>query len=158
MTGPDAGAEGTAAAIYGVIVGAAVMAAAPQDSARTVVASVVVTLIIYWAAERFARIVAARIHEGRRPRWPVIRAQLSTGWELLTASALPVAVLVTVRLLGAAVATAVTAALACSTLLLGWAGWRIGGAGRLSTAERAAAAAVVGGLGVVLVGLKTHLH
>ncbi|GGK42025.1 hypothetical protein GCM10010124_38530 [Pilimelia terevasa] len=150
--------EATAAAIYGVIVGAAVMAAAPQDSAAAVVLSVAATLVIYWAAERFARMVAARIHEGRRPPWPVIRAQLSQGWELLTASALPVAVLVAARLLGAPVADAVTAGLVCSTVLLGGAGWQIGADGRLTAAERAAAAALVGGLGIGMVVLKTLLH
>ena len=59
--------EGTAAGIYGIIVSAAVMAASHLPSAAATVVAVLGTLVIYWAAERYARVIAERIHEGRRP-------------------------------------------------------------------------------------------
>ena len=61
--------EATASGIYGVIVSAAVMSASHADKAYKVIIAVVVTLTIYWGAERYARIVAERIHEGHRPSW-----------------------------------------------------------------------------------------
>ena len=59
--------EATAAGIYGVIVSAAVMAASHAPTAVATVVAVLVTLTIYWGAERYSRIVAERIHQGHRP-------------------------------------------------------------------------------------------
>ncbi len=61
--------ESTASGIYGVIVGAAVMAASHADRVVAVAVAVLVTLVIYWTAERYARLVAARIHDEHRPDW-----------------------------------------------------------------------------------------
>jgi hypothetical protein len=110
--------ESTAGAIYGVIVSAAVMAASHVESAVGVDVTVLVTLVIYWSAERYARVVAERIHDGRRPTWREVRRQLTRGWELVTASALPLVVLTLSTLLGAGLSSAILAALACSTVLL----------------------------------------
>lgn len=150
--------ESTAAGIYGTIVGAAVMAASHAESAVAVVVAVLVTLTIYWTAERYARLVAERIHEGRRPTWPEARQQLTTGWEMVTVSALPLAVLAVLTLLGAPLDTAVYAALGTSTLLLCLAGWEIGQSGRLSMTERVVVAGIAGGFGAVMVVLKALLH
>jgi hypothetical protein len=150
--------EGTAAGIYGIIVSAAVMAASHAPSAATTVAAVLVTLIIYWGAERYARIVAERIHEGHRPSGHTIRVELTSGWEMITASALPLAVLVVVRLLGAGLHVAVLAALASSTLLLCVAGWHMGRQGGLTSREQLVTTAVAGLFGVGLIVLKTLLH
>jgi len=150
--------EGTAAGIYGVIVSAAVLAASHTDTAVDVVVGVLVTLTIYWSAERFARLVAERIHEGHRPGWRVVRRQLTTGWEIVTASLMPLAVLVILRLLGVSLDSAIIAALICCTLLLCVAGWEIGRHGQLTLLERLGAAAVAGLFGVVMILLKTLLH
>lgn len=150
--------ESTAAGIYGVIVGAAVMAAAHAPSTAAVAVSVLVTLAIYWAAERYARLVAERIHEQHRPTWSAVRRQLTTGWEIVTASALPLVVLLVVGALGAGLYASVLAALACSTVLLGLAGWEMGRGGKLTPAERVAAAAAAGMFGVVMILLKALLH
>ena len=88
------------------------------------------TLTIYWGAERYARIVAERIHEGHRPELDLVRYQLTHGWEMVTASALPLLTLAVMTLLGAQVRTAVLGALVCSTILLCVAGWAIGRGGR----------------------------
>jgi hypothetical protein len=118
----------------------------------------VVTLLVYWSAERYARLVADRIHEGRRPSWRAVRRQLAGGWEMVTASALPVAVLVGADVLGRSQVTSVILALVCSTLLLCLAGWEIGRHGQLTRLERLMSATVAGCFGVALIVLKTALH
>jgi hypothetical protein len=150
--------DSTAAAIYGIIVGAAVMATSHSQTAAAVVVAVVVTLLIYWSAERYARLVAERIHEGHRPSWQHVRQQLTTGWEFMTASALPLAALVILRLAGANLYHAVLWALICSSGLLGLAGWEVGRDGRLTGTERLVSAAVTAAFGIGMIVLKTFLH
>ena len=150
--------ESTAAAIYGVIVSAGVMAAAHVDTALQVVIAVLVTLIIYWGAERYARVIAERIHAGHRPSWPQLRRQLTSGWEMVTASYTPLAVLGVLTLLGVDLFAAVVSALACSTVLLGMAGWAMGRGGHLTVPERIVAAVVASLFGVVMIVLKSLLH
>ena len=151
-------AESTAAGIYGVIVASAVMAASHAATAAAATVAVLVTLIVYWAAERYARIVAERIHSGHRPDRRVLRHQLTTGWEMVTASFLPLAVLDVFRLLGAELSTALLAGLGCSTLLLGIAGWEVGREGKLTLRERLVSATVAAGFGGVMIVLKMLLH
>jgi len=150
--------ESTAAGIYGVIVSAAVMAAAHAPNARFIVVATLVTLTIYWAAERYARIVAERIHQGHRPSRQTLREQLTGGWEMVTTSFLPLTVLLCVRLLGADLRAAVIWALAASTVLLCMSGWHVGRQGRLSTAERLVSSATAGVFGAGLILLKAMLH
>jgi hypothetical protein len=151
-------AESTAAGIYGVIVSSAVMAASHAATAAATTIAVLVTLVIYWGAERYARIVAERIHAGRRPDRRELRHQLTTGWEMITASFLPLAVLDVTRLLGAQLSTALLAGLGCSTLLLGIAGWAVGRDGKLSTGERLVSATIAAAFGGVMIVLKMLLH
>jgi hypothetical protein len=150
--------ESTASGIYGTIVSAAVMASSHADSAREVIGGVAFTLVVYWAAERYARLVAERIHEDRKPTWREVRRQLSTGWEIVTASTLPLIVLAVAALRGASVSSAVWAGLICSTALLCLAGWEIGRGTRLSLLERTALIVVAGGFGGLMITLKTLLH
>ncbi len=93
--------EGTAAGIYGVIVGSAVMVSAHPESAIALDVAVLVTLTIYWVAERYSRLVAERIHSGHRPTWAHVRQALTTGWEMVTATLLPLLTLSSMSLLGA---------------------------------------------------------
>jgi len=150
--------EGTAAGIYGIIVSAAVMSAAHGETGLAVEVTVLITLVIYWGAERYARIVAERIHEGHRLSWATVRQQLTSGWDMVSASALPLIVLAVLSVLGAEVGTAVLGALVCSTLLLGIAGWAMGRGGRLTTRERIVSACVAGMFGLLFIALKTFLH
>ncbi|MEV4641435.1 hypothetical protein AB0J80_29235 [Actinoplanes sp. NPDC049548] len=150
--------EATAAGLYGIIVSSAVMVASHAPTVSATVVTVLGTLTIYWVAERYARIVAERIHEGHRPRWDTLRAQLTGGWELVTASFLPLGVLVVAWLLRRDLRTAVISALLCSTVLLCMAGWRVGRQGRLSALEQLVSTVVAGLFGVALIGLKTMLH
>jgi hypothetical protein len=148
----------TATGIYGIIVAAAVLATSHAESAVRVDLAVLVTLVIYWAAERYARLVAARIHDDVRPSWPHVRRELTTGWEFVTASALPLVVLLITRLAGVSLDGAILAALWCCTLLLCLSGWEIGAGGHLSLAERLGLSVVAGLFGVALIGLKSLLH
>lgn len=150
--------ERTAAGIYGVIVSSAVMAASHVNGAVVLAMAVVTTLVVYWAAERYARLVAERIHDGRRPTWSQVRGQLTHGWEIVSASFLPLVVLEVTRLLGASLSAATLAALACSTVLLILAGWEIGRHGQLTTGERLVSAAVAGLFGVGMIAMKALLH
>jgi hypothetical protein len=150
--------ESTAAGIYGLIVSAAVMAASHAASAAAMIVAILVTLAIYWAAERYSRLVAERIHAGHRPTWRQIRVQLTAGWEMVATSALPLAVLAVLRLAGVRLDRAVLWAMVCSTLLLCVAGWEIGRHGQLTLAERLASTAVAGVFGVALILLKATLH
>lgn len=150
--------ESTATGIYGIIVSAAVMAAAHADTAVAVAVAVLVTLLIYWAAERYSRLVAARIHDGRRPTWAHVKHQLTSGWEFVTASFVPLLVLMLARVLGGSLYASVLSALICSTVLLSLAGWEIGARGRLSRLERLTTAAVAGLFGVGMIVLKALLH
>jgi VIT1/CCC1 family predicted Fe2+/Mn2+ transporter len=150
--------EATAAGIYGLIVSAAVMAASHASTAMATAVTVLVTLAVYWAAERYARIVAERIHEGHHPRWQAVRTQLTSGWEMITASLLPLGVLLVAKLTGASLRTAIISGLVCTTVLLCMAGWRIGREGRLSALEQLVSTAVAGLFGVAMIVLKTLLH
>ena len=151
-------AEGTAAGIYGVIVGSAVLVTAHAETAVALDVIVVVTLTVYWAAERYARIVAERIHEGHRPSWQTVRAQLATGWEIISVSLLPLLVLLLARVVGVELEKAIIAALVCSTLLLCLAGWRMGADGRLTPPERIVSTLVAGAFGIAMVALKIIMH
>ena len=150
--------EGTALGIYGIIVCAAMLVTSHAERAWLEALAVLVTLAIYWAAERYARILAERIHEGHRLTWPAVRRQLTSGWEIVTASTLPLLVLVLLRLAGVRLETAEFAALGCTTLLLCLAGWQMGGAGRLTLPERLVSAMVAGGFGAAMILLKALLH
>ena len=120
--------------------------------------AVLVTLVIYWSAERYARLVAERIHDGRRPTWREVRTQLTRGWELVSASALPLIVLTLTTAAGASLSTAILAALVCSTVVLCVAGWEIGRHGQLATGERVVSAAIAGLFGIGMIALKTLAH
>ena len=150
--------ESTAATIYGVIVSAAVMASAHAETAPAVVVAVLVTLVIYWGAERYARLVAQRIHQGHRPSWAEARGELTDSWALVSASYLPLAVLSGLSLLGVGLYGAVLSALVCSTVLLCLAGWAMGRNGQLTTRERVVSTVVAGLFGVVMIALKSQLH
>src|SRR5207342_1269377 len=110
----------------GVIISAAVMASWRDISIVRLAAGALATLLIYWAAERYARVVAARIAAERRPTWAEFRAELAEGWEIVTTSVVPLVVLLAVAAVGVDDSNAVLAALVASTVLLLLAGWEVG--------------------------------
>ena len=148
----------TAHGIYGLIVGSAVMATAQGDAVVRLAVAVLVTLLIYWVAERYAHLMARRIALGRRLTRPELRRELSHGWELVTASYLPLIVLVGSHLLGADLTGSVLSALVCSTVLLCLSGWRVGREAQLGLSQRLLSTSIAGAFGVVMIALKTLLH
>jgi hypothetical protein len=150
--------ETVASGILGVVVSSAVMASAHVETIGQLAVAVLATLFVYWAAERYARVVSRRIVDGRRPSWPVLRRELTEGWAMVTGSTLPLLVLVTLGLLGAEYRTAVLIALGTNTALLALAGWRVGRDGRLSQAERVGSAFFAGLFGLLAIAFKTLVH
>jgi hypothetical protein len=148
----------TANAIYGIIVSSAVMASVQAESVREVAVATLFTLLIYWTAERFSHVMAQRIVHAPRLSWHELRHELGQGWELVTASFIPLAVLVGARLLGASVTRAVDAALLCGTALLATAGWRVGREADLGLPARLLSAAIGCAFGGAMIALKTLLH
>jgi hypothetical protein len=148
----------TADAIYGIIVSSAVMASAHGQSVVALAVAVLVTLLIYWAAERFALVMGERIVHTPELTASQLRRHLGTGWELVTASFLPLGVLLASGLLGAGVDAAALAALICATALLLVAGWRVGGEAALSLSSRLVSALCSGAFGAAMILLKTLLH
>jgi hypothetical protein len=116
----------TANGIYGLIVGTGVMAADSGSTVGRPTVAVLVTLIVYWAAERYAHIAAKRIVLGRQLTRAELGREFSDGWAIVTASYLPLLVLVTSSLLGADLTGSVRNALVFSTAMLSLSGWRVG--------------------------------
>ena len=163
--GPDSPARdllaeerATANAIYGIIVSSAVMASANEQTVVELAVAVLVTLVIYWAAERFAHVMSQRIVHSPELTVRQLRRHLGTGWELVSASFLPLGVLLGSALLGAGVDAATLAALICATVLLFAAGWRVGREAALSPSSRLLSALCSGAFGVAMIGLKALLH
>jgi hypothetical protein len=150
--------EHAATGIYGTIVSGGVMAAAHIERAAVLSMAVVGTLLIYWTAERYSRLVAERIHGGERPTWAHVREHLTSGWGFVTVSFVPLGVLLLTRLTGASMYASVIAGLCASVVLLFLQGWRIGSSGHLETWERLFVAAAAAAFGLLLIALKSLLH
>src|SRR4029453_9908070 len=82
------------AGIYGTIVASAVLAAG-GGHLRTVplAVTVLVTLLVYWAAEGYAELLSEQIHAGHLPTRGQLRASLVAIWPMVTASYVPLLVL-----------------------------------------------------------------
>jgi hypothetical protein len=150
-------ADDLAPGIYGTVISASVLAALDdQKPIWTAVVTVVVTVLVYWLAERYSVLLAAHMREERTV--DQVRAILRHGWMMVEASYTPVVVLIVAGLLGATTRTAITAALYYTTGLLLVLGWMAGRRGGQSGLALAGTVAFVGGLGVVVVMLKFALH
>ncbi len=153
LAGDDA-----AAGIYGLILCASVMAAAAgTDTIGHVAVTVLVTLVVYWLAERYAELLADRSAEGplsgRR-----IRRTLVRGWPMIQASDTPLLVLFVAWLFGADTAQAVLAALIVTTATLALLGWLAATRSGLNGWGRVAASSFAFALGLVVIALKLWLH
>ena len=99
------------AGIFGTIVGASVLASAdPADPLSDVAWAVVVTLIVYWLAERWSEVLGSRLR-GEPFTRRRIAAVFGRGWPMVQASYVPLVVLLVSWALGASNATALNIAL-----------------------------------------------
>lgn len=144
-------------AICGTVVGAAAMAVASAHGALgAVIATVLITVAVYWAAERYAEVLAAAVHGPDRRRR--VAEALRRGWPMVEAAYTPLVVLVVVALGTGRLDAGILVALAVSTAMLGGFGYVAGrraGAGRPVALVAATASAA---LGVIVMVLKTWLH
>ena len=163
MVGSHDAKRRRAAAIYGTVVTAAVLASAGTKlPTKALAVAVVVTLLVYWAAEQYAELLAEQSTRGHLPRWPVIRASLRNSWPMVSASYIPVLALVLARAGGLPPSSADNVALAVTVGLLVVHCWRAAGAAGLSGVKLWGAAALGGLLGVAMILLKilvvSNLH
>jgi hypothetical protein len=147
-----------AAGIYGLVVSSSVMVAGVgYYTAPKLAVAVLVTVLVYWLAERYAELLSHSVHGH-----PLTLAQsahvLREGWPLVQASYAPLATMILCYFFGLAVSTSVLIALLVSTVLLiglGAAGGRRAGLTRFGVLV---SALVAGALGLVLIGFKYLLH
>jgi hypothetical protein len=143
------------AGIYGTIVASAVLAAGGSHLRKVALAvAVLVTLLVYWAAEGYAELLGEHAHSGRLPSWSHVRASLAGIWPMVTASYVPLASLLVVRVLGADTRTAATVALVVAIALLLVQGWVAGKAAQLRGVRLLAVTLIAGAFGVMMILLK----
>jgi hypothetical protein len=149
--------EDMAPGIYGTVISASVLAAVDESKPIwTVVVTVMVTVLVYWLAERYSVLLAVHM-DGRDSSAPV-GLILRQGWRMVEASYTPVLVLVFAWALNGSVPAAITAALFYTTGLLIALGWLAGRRNGQAGWALVRTMAFVGSLGVVIVALKLTLH
>ena len=152
-----------AAGIYGAIITASIMTAVGGALPTLALAlSVLVTLVVYWLAEEYAEVLGRQATGGHVPTWAYIRARLTGSWPIVSASFLPLAVLVVARLVGASAFAAANFGVGAAILLLIAHGWAAGRAAHLKGWQLTASTSIAAVLGLVMVALKNlvllHLH
>ena len=152
-----------AAGIYGAIITAAILdTAGAHLPTAALVASVVVTLLVYWLAEEYAEMLGEQVQDGHLPGRARILTSLAATWPMVSASYLPLLALVLARLVGASTLAAANVGLAAAIVLLTIHGWWAGRAAQLRSWQLFFATSAAAALGVVMILLKdlvlTHLH
>lgn len=148
-----------ASAVLGTLVAASVMVGASiHGTLFDTELDALITLAVYWTAERYAELLAASVRaEPLTPRR--LAAELRRGWPMLEAAVVPAAVLLLVALPTGRLQAGTLTALAVATLLLAYLGRlaarRAGRYGAASALAWAGSAALLGGVVIVL---KFSLH
>ncbi|MEU6646424.1 hypothetical protein ABZ863_28295 [Saccharomonospora sp. NPDC046836] len=164
-TAPFGGSSGRrrAAGIYGAIVTAAILTAAGGRLPTAALAvTVVVTLLVYWAAEEYAELLGKHVEGGKLPGREQIRSELATTWPMVSASYGPLLVLLVARLAGASPMTAANIGLAAAVVLLVYYAWSACRAAALRSRQLIGMTAAAAAMGAVMILLKNlvllHLH
>jgi hypothetical protein len=147
--------EELTSAILGTIVGlSAMVAAGAHGTLGEVEVTVLVTVAIYWAADCYARLLAARGTGRRTDLGTVLRRE----WPMVEAAYTPLVVLLIVVLISGNLRVGIFAALGVGTLVLGglgfFAAFRAGGS-RTDAVKWSLVSAI---LGIVVILLKLFLH
>jgi hypothetical protein len=150
-----------ARAIYGQILATAVLATLSEDgsaSAGELFSSVAIGILVFWLAHVYSEAVAVRMERAESLRWPDVRRIAAQEWPLVQA-ALPMLGILLLGWVGVLSKSGATdLAIAFGVLaLFGW-GFVIGRRSRLSAWGTAAAVAVNGAFGLVILGLKVIVH
>lgn len=160
-------AQSVPAGIYGTVICASILASAGHEPAGRVGLVVVVTLFVYWLAERYAEVLGlaglpddeSRYgHPGQKITAAHVRQVLTSGWAMIEASITPLLVLLFSRLLGADSDTAINISLAYTLVLLIGLGWLAGTRAGLTRWPRLLATLFAAALGLLVIGLKASLH
>jgi len=147
-------------AIYGLILGASVIAAAGADHPRQaglVEIYLCVTALVFYLAHVYARVIGAWI-EGEAPTWPAIRGGLRRERPMIGAQLLPALFLLLGALgaIGGRAAITLAVAAALTELMFGvtLACWRA----KATPGQFAASLAVAGVFAIIIVLLKIFVH
>ena len=152
-----------AAGIYGTIVTAAVLAAAgARLPTLEMEISILITLAVYWVADVYASLLGGQLEGGHLPTWRQIRATLAATWTMVSASFIPLLVLLLTRAAGASAPAAANAGLVAAVLLLVFYGWSAGRAASLRGMQLLFVTSIAAALGLLMIILKNvvlvHLH
>jgi hypothetical protein len=149
------GEEELTSAILGTVVGLSTMVAAGlHGTLAEVEVTVLVTVAIYWAADCYARLLAAR-SAGKPTK---VRTVLRREWPMVEAAYVPLVVLLVIVLITGSLPAGIFSALGVGTVVLGGLGYfaqrRAGG----SRSDAVKWSFVSASLGIVVIVLKLLLH
>jgi hypothetical protein len=144
-------------AIYGTIIGASVMASVEEHTpVHEVAEAVIVTLLIYWLAERWSVLLGTHL-AGEPIDWRHAREVFADGWPMVQASYAPLVVMLLASAAGASSDLAVSLALLGNVVSLVALGTLAGRRAGLRGLWLLGAATFTGMLGVLLIILKAVL-
>jgi hypothetical protein len=148
-----------AAAIYGSVITAAVIAAGGNTlSTAELEVTVLVTLLVYWVAEQYAALLGEHTQEGRLPSSEQARASFAASWPMVSASFVPLISLLIARGIGVSTLDAAQIGLIVAVALLVVHGHAAGKAAGLKGVRLAAVTVTAGLLGVAMIVLKALLQ
>lgn len=155
----DVSERGIASAIYGLVICSATLATASEtDKIWVIAASVLVTVAVYWAAETYSLGLARRTLTHRNLTRKDHHALLVQGWPMVSASFVPILVLVVSAAVGRSTGLAVDLALLAATILLVVSGWRASTSSGLTGFRLIISVLISALLGAAMVVLKNALH
>jgi hypothetical protein len=152
--------ENPTAAIYGVIViGALLAAESPRhESYLDTIVSAAIAAALYWFAHSYARMLGSRLRAGERLSVAALLRAFAHDWPFVRGASVPLLALLVAMALGAALTTAVTAAVWASAASI--AAFELIAARRTGAAgyELALEVAVGMTMGLAILALKIVLH
>lgn len=147
-----------ASSLYGLIIAGSILATSgTEERLLAVAAALVATLAVYWAAETYVHAMAERAVERHVLAGRTLAAIARDGLPLVTASVIPILVLLAAGAAGLSTFRAAEMALFVNTAMLLFEGFRISRGAGLVGWRLAATVAFTGALGLVMVGLKVAL-
>jgi len=151
-------AEGASASVTGLIVCAAVMAAAGEaGSFRDDLITVVVADLIYWVAAAYSSALGTQLIDRGRG-WLTFGRELRAQWPMVEAAGVPVIAAIIAWLAGASDSVAITTGLSAATAMLFLLAWIAASGAGMRGLRRGVAAGSIAALGVSVIVLKTLLH